>query len=247
MAASITALDLADPRMLRTLHRASLALRRKRRQERTVSGAADKRQELVFAVCHEIGNLVAVIRLEAHLLDDEGGTLGLARAAISIDDLSARVGALLTQIRPLLDPPSPDDQGQVDPAALLAHLREALNEHGGRGVSIEVESASRLPRVVSDPERTNALLLLLALAAVESAAPSGSVRVEVKADEAGVAIDVVDDGPEDFELADWRNAAKRGRSLVLQLALAVIHPLGGTVKVARRERCTHTLLHLPLA
>ena len=204
----------------------------------------DERRDLVFAVSHEIGNLVAAIRLEAHLLDEESGPLGLARAALSIDDLSAQVGALLTLQRPLLDPPVSAERGHVAPAALLANLREALGDRGSRGVAYDVSDPGRLPNVVGDPERTNALLLLLALGAVDAASPDGSVHVRVRKSADRVEITVEDDGPEDSELADWRGAARRGRALVLQVAEAVLGPLGGAVSLDGQGEATRVVVSL---
>ena len=63
--------------------------------------------DLVLSLCHEIGNVIGAIRLNAHLVDSEMGARELARTAVDLDDLSARSSALLMQIGPVLraDPP----------------------------------------------------------------------------------------------------------------------------------------------
>lgn len=209
------------------------------------ASAADEGRKLVFALCHEIGNLVAAIRLEAHLIDGESGALGLARAAISIDDTSSRVGALLTQVRPLLEPARPSEIGSVSPAGLLANLRDGFGDRGVGGARVEVDVGGDLPAVVGDPERTNALLWLVALGALEAVQLSGgTVRVDACERGEHVAISVCDDGAPDSELGDWRNAAQRGRSLVCQVAESLVRPLGGFVDVSIEEGETCVVLCL---
>lgn len=212
-----------------------------------MSASLEDRRDLVFAVCHEIGNLVAAIRLEAHLLDGDQTPLELARSSISIEDLSARVGALLTQIRPLLDPADPVERGGIDPAAMLAHLAEVLSELGGAAVAVDLNSAGGLPRVVGDPERNNSLLVLLGLGALESASRGGQVSVRAGADDASkqVWIEITDDGSEEPELDEWRTAARRGRALVLQVAEIVVEPMGGAIGCERQDGVNRMVLQLP--
>lgn len=210
--------------------------------------SGDEQRELVFALCHEIGNLVAAIRLEAHLIDGEGGELGLVRAAISIEDLSSRVGALLTQVRPLLQPAPASEIGTVTPTALLANLYDGFGDRGAGRARVEVGTGADLPSVIGDPERTNALLWLVALGALESVQLSGgTVRIDACARGGHIEIAVCDDGAPDSELADWRNAAQRGRALVCQVAESLIHPLGGFVEVALEDGATRVALCLARA
>jgi len=197
-------------------------------------------------LCHEIGNLVAAVRLETHLLDHEAGELGLARSAIAIEDLSSRVGALLTQVRPLLQPLPQSEVGCVSPSALLSNLRDGFRERGAGGLSVEIELEPDLPDVIGDPERTNALLWLVALGALEAAeANDGSVSIVARQSGEHVEIRVRDDGETDPELGEWRTAAQRGRSLVCQVAQALLQPLGGSVQVSVTQ--SETVVGLRLA
>ncbi len=43
------------------------------------SEARGASEELVFALCHEVGNLVGAIRLNAHLIDGDASAVELAR------------------------------------------------------------------------------------------------------------------------------------------------------------------------
>ena len=58
--------------------------------------------DLVFAICHEVGNLVGVIRLNADLIDAKASERELATLSVEIDDSSARIRSLLALVRPLL-------------------------------------------------------------------------------------------------------------------------------------------------
>ncbi|MEZ4216266.1 MAG: hypothetical protein R3E88_07295 [Myxococcota bacterium] len=212
----------------------------------------DRRRDLVLAVCHEIGNLVAAVRLEAHLLDDEDGPLGVARAAVAIEDLTARVGALLAQVRPLLEEVDGGGAGRVSARALLANLRDVFDERGAPGVRLAIEVAPDLPFVVGDPERINALLLLIALGGVEAATRArgsepGRVDVAARVCDDRLEIAVCDDGPRDGELDDWRVGAQRGRVLALQLADLLLGSLGGEADVERADGRTCVRLVLAIA
>ena len=93
---------------------------------------------LVFAMCHEISNLVAAMRLQAHLLDEELDARGLAVASLEIDDLSARTASLLALVRPVLTEPLKD----VPPIAagvIALGFERALTEYGERGFEIVFE------------------------------------------------------------------------------------------------------------
>jgi len=211
-----------------------------------------RRRDLVLAVCHEIGNLVAAVRLEAHLLDDESGPKGIARSAIAIEDLSARVGALLVQVRPLLEEVADRGPGRVSARALLANLRDVFDERGARGVTLSIGAGKDLPFVVGDPERINSMLQLVALGAVEAAtrghaSAPGQVSIDGARSGSRVEIDLCDDGPADGELDDWRSGAQRGRVLALLLADALLRPLGGGADVVRRGDLTCVRLTFAVA
>ncbi len=126
----------------------------------------DRADDLVCALCHEIGNLVAAIRLNADLVDAEASPVELAAASVEIDDSSARIRSWLALVRPLLGRENGEEPG-VSPAVLLAGIGEALEEHGGRGVEVGVEAEEGLSRVRGRPETLHHLIATLAYHAVE--------------------------------------------------------------------------------
>ncbi len=186
----------------------------------------EERNAIVFALCHEVGNYVATIRLNAHLVDEDSSGVELARASVAIDDSSTRIRSLLALIRPLLTGPAEDDPG-VSPDALVRGVGEVLDEYGGRGVAIEVEVADGLPRVPGRLEALHHLLATFAYCAVERARPRGRVRVRAARAEGSVVFRVEDDGPHEEDLGVVRGGAPTGRTLVCEIAKIVLGSLGG--------------------
>jgi signal transduction histidine kinase len=208
---------------------------------RTEPEAAD----LVFAMCHEISNAVAAIRLQAHLIDDELDAKGLALATVELDDLAARASALLALVRPVLaevNGASLPMQG----GAILAALSQTLDEHGGRGARLRIESASDLPEVHADPEVMHYLLVAQVFCALEALPSGGSLRVSTAQEGAELLFVVEDDGPAEAEPSDWRGQSLRGRSLVCAITDQVLRKQGGRFSFERRGELTRAEFRLPL-
>jgi len=210
-------------------------------------GAMEK--DLVFAICHEVGNLVGAIRLNAHLIDEDASAVELATTSVDIDDSSSRIRSLLALVRPLLsDDPSLDTP--VSAGVLARGVNEALEEYGGRGVQIAVEAGEGLPEVVVRPETLHHLLVSLAFYGVEEARPRGHVHVGVAVDDKGqVVVRIEDDGEEDESLAHPRASEPSeltGRALACAVAAVILERLAGSVEVSRRDDRTCVELTLPV-
>jgi len=67
----------------------------------TMAVRRDPRIALQVAVAHEVGNLLAAMRLSAYLLP-ASEVRERARGARQIEQLAAQAGELLSQVRPLL-------------------------------------------------------------------------------------------------------------------------------------------------
>ncbi len=208
------------------------------------SGDTKDGTELVFALCHELGNLIGAIRLHAHLLDEEMGPKALAVTSVELDDLSARASALLGHVRPLLSS-GPRDIDKVAPAAVVANVRQLLEEHGGRGVALSSETEPDIPAIEVDQEVLHQLLVSLLFAALEAASREGSVwlRAESRAD--GVAFTLEDDGEVDEDPAGWREQMMRGRPLLCAVASNILAKRRGHLEVTRRDGRTRVALVLP--
>jgi len=202
---------------------------------------------LVFALCHEVGNLLAAVRLRAHLVDEELGRRELAAASVEIDDLCARASALLAQVRPILsgpgDPPRP-----VPAERVLSAVQQTLDDQGVRGVSLRLEMADDLPDIRVDPEVLHPVLLTLIQGAVEAASPRGAVVVRAEPSGGDLAIAIRDDGDEEEDLSDWRSQPRRGRPLAWAAAERILEGWSGTLVVSRRDGGgTHVRVALPAA
>ena len=212
-------------------------------EERELAGL-EKREATVFALCHEVGNLVAAIRLNAHLIDEESSGLELATASVEIDDCSTRIRSLLALVRPLLAE-SPASASGLSPDALVQGVADALDEYGGRGVSIEVQSPGGLPSVPGRLETLHHLVATLAYHAVEEARPRGRVGIRAHRGDGGVVFSIQDDGPQEEGLGDAHEGPPTGRFLACEVAEIVLGSLGGGVEVRRVADATEILLTLP--
>ncbi len=208
--------------------------------------------DLVFALCHEVGNLVGAIRLNADLIDAEASAVELANASVEIDDSSARIRSWLSLVRPLLDGEAGPEPG-VPPAALLAGIDEALDEYGGHGVEIDVQQPDGLARVRGRSETLHHLIVTLAVHAVEETRPSGRVQVNASSGTDGLVVFCVeDDGPGDDSLQGGAGGlqggaggALTGRALAVASANLILGRVGGAADVARVDGCTRVSLRLP--
>lgn len=215
-----------------------------------MGAAATDSEALVLSLCHEVGNLVGAIRLNAELVDADASPVELARAAIEIDDSSSRIRSWLALVRPLLGRELGPEPG-VSPGALLRGVAEALDESGLRAVTVDVGDDPGLPPVRGHPEILHHLLLTLAFLAVEGARPRGRVHLAAEtAAEGGVTLWVEDDGPEDPSLEDPAplrpGAALTGRALARAVAERVVGRVAGSVSIAREGGRTRVRLRLPV-
>ena len=183
---------------------------------------------LLRALGHEVGNLLAGIRLSAHLL-----VVGEAGrdAAAEIEELSDRAGALMAHVRPLLQPGSEDQRARLGAAELLEGLTLALEDRhkGSTRLSIEPPAAG-LPATRGDSGALHHVLVSLALGALE-AKPEGGVRVRARPRGGNLVVAVEDDG-EDLSSG---SQVPVGRMLDVRIAAAVLERDGGRVVVASTE------------
>jgi len=208
--------------------------------------------DLVLALCHEIGNIVGAIRLNAHLLDPEMAPRELARTAVDLDDLSARSSALLMQVRPLLrdDPPGTP---ACDGVALLDVVRELLIEQGGQGTALRFDDVTSLPPVVIGSSVLRALICGFAFKAIESSEGRGFVRIGAERRADTVCFVIEDDAEVPDDPVTWREAARRGRPLQCAVASHILARFGGSLEVdrhteiGRHTAVTRIALVVPIA
>jgi len=205
--------------------------------------AAPSAHALVFAICHEVANLLAGTRLEASLIDPDGDGVSLVKTAARIESASARAGALLASIRPVLDPES-QSLFAVDPADVLQGLYSGLDASVDARVVVDLESAVDLPARTLATEPVHFLLVSLVYCALAEAPSPACVRVSAGARGAELAFAVRCDGELGIEDA---SPALRGAPLALAVARRIVGAaaVGGRVEAACEEGGTRIELVFP--
>jgi hypothetical protein len=182
--------------------------------------------ELVLAICHEVGNLLAAARLSAHLLPRIGeDDPGMARA---LEDLSAQAGWLLSHVRPLLtdDPKSRID---VSPSSVLGAVARALRAGSGAGSPPEVEMPHELPEVRLDPDALHHVLLTLVRSGQETM-EGGKETVLSARQKGGSIVFTVRDGAARTRVKGGSSVGPpRTRVLALEIARALARRDGGSL------------------
>ena len=200
-------------------------------------GSADPR-DLIFALAHEIANLLAGSRLEAGLLDPGAGAAELQQSADRISETSARAGSLLALLRPLLAPeavtPLP-----IDALELLEGLRSGLDESSDGRVVIALKTAALVPVVRLAPDSAHHLLLTAIWAGLEAASADGVLRVFCRVDGERVGFVVEDDGAAPDQAGELR-----GRPLTWAITRAVLATMNGRLFVTRDEPAGRTRVAL---
>ena len=201
------------------------------------------RHALVLAIAHEIGNHLAGIRLEAHLLDEELGARGLAKASLAIDSLAGQSGPLLALLRPLLAPGARPAEG-VTCARVLEAVRRQLREEGTAGRAIELEIADAASGSLAI-EGLHSLLLALVGLPETSLDANGPIRLRL--DRSANEIELVCELPGDACRGALGADAHmlRGRALAVAIARRLVADAGGAVDLQVESDRSHVVLRLP--
>jgi signal transduction histidine kinase len=197
-------------------------------------------RELLPALAHELGNLLAALRLAAHLGPLEGGAAERERAGLQVEELAAEAGELAALLRPLAG----TRRGrvvEVDVARALEAARGALGAVAGVERVALRPPARALPRVRVDPDALHHALATLLRAALAASAPGGTVVLSSRRSGASVAVEMADPAPV------ARGSALRGRALRARLADAVLGRSGGRVELAATRTGARVRLRLPAA
>ncbi|MGH0038162.1 MAG: sensor histidine kinase [Myxococcota bacterium] len=200
--------------------------------------------DLTSALCHELGNWLAAMRLQAHLLDETLGPRELAEASLEIDELCERASTLLAQLPPLVAA-APASPGPTDPAGLVHDVSRVLADQGLRGVTLDVEVEEGLAQLCADRATLLPVLQNLATGALEAVRPEGSVGIRARGRGAEVALVVEDAAPFEGEAGDWRRLPLRGRILGWALADALARKVGGRLEVNELDPGTRIELVIP--
>jgi hypothetical protein len=193
-------------------------------------------------VCHELGNLLAGVRLEAGLLEPDVAAAELDAAGQRIENASARAGSLLALVRPLLAPESVG-LAVAAPSDVLAGLWSGLDANSDGRVQIDLESAADLPPVRLAPEVLHHLLLSAIFCGLEAGGRGSRVRVAAAPDGDGVAFAVVDEVRE----AAGETRALCGQPLVFAIAERLLQQAAGRFESTLGEDGTRSAFSFPEA
>jgi PAS domain S-box-containing protein len=226
---------------------AALALDNARLHD-TVRASLRARDEMVGVVSHDLRNPVAAVKmLSRALLRGDGGETESRNSLELIAQAAEQMDAL---IRDLLDV-NRLDAGKlaiapvaVDPSALLTEslqtLRPLVDE---KGIHLDLQIESGLPKVMADRERIQQTLSNLVGNAIKFS-PSGSkIVVVAQNDSDGVVISVLDNGsgiaadqlPRVFDRY-WQSARtdREGAGLGLAIAKGIVETHGGRIWIESR-------------
>jgi len=198
--------------------------------------------DLVLALGHEIGNLLATTRLHAHLIDADTTETELSDISATIGELSSRMGSLLAQIRPLVSP-VPEGAPNIDPIEVLDGVHRGIEESCDARIAIDLESAAGLPMAVIDPEPLHHILLTSIYLALEESEPDGKVTVSASAQAESIVFTVDDERKFD----DVAGGALNGRTLLHAVADAILRPRRGQIAIRSLGAGTRVELSVPVA
>jgi hypothetical protein len=198
--------------------------------------------DLVLALGHEIGNLLAATRLHAHLIDGEASDAELADISATIGRLSSRMGSLLAQIRPLISPVL-EAAANVDPVEVLDGVRSGIDESCDVRVEVDLDSAAGLPAAVIDPEPIHHILLTSIYQALEESEPAGKIVVSALARDESIVFAV--DGTSEYEGDE--GSAFKGRALLNAVAEAILRPRDGQISIQSLASGNRLELTVPAA
>ncbi len=229
----------------------------------TVRASLRARDEMVGVVSHDLRNPVAAVKMlsRALLRDSENGE---AKERDNIELISQAAEQMDALIRDLLDVNRLDAgklaiaPAAVDPSLLLTDalqtLRPLVDE---KGISLDLQIETSLPKVFADRERIQQTLSNLVGNAIKFS-PSGSkIVVVARRDASGVVFSVLDNGkgiaPEELpRVFDryWQSSRtdRQGAGLGLAIAKGLIEAHGGRIWVeSAPAKGTNVSFTLPIA
>jgi len=221
---------------------AALALDNARLHD-TVRASLRSRDEMVGVVSHDLRNPVAAVKMLSRALLSDGGNTAQSRTSLElIAQAAEQMDAL---IRDLLDV-NRLDAGRlsiapvaVDPSTLLTEslqtLRPLVDE---KGIHLDLQIESGLPKVMADRERIQQTLSNLVGNAIKFSSRDSKIVVLARKDSSAVVISVLDEGkgitadqlPRVFDRY-WQSSRtdRQGAGLGLAIAKGIVETHGGRI------------------
>jgi len=204
---------------------------------------------LVARVCHEIGNLLAAIRLSGYVLTmDEGAGQQVRATAEEIEGLAVHAAALMHLLPPVLALHEEECRG-VEPRVVRDALSRSLPSHLFAAIEFEEPKESETPSLWLRSQEFCNVLVALVIASRGASQGKGRLRISFRR-QAEAAQVVIEDRTGSLLEEELEVAALRGVALVLALAEFLLHPIGGGISVDRAcfaGKGTRVALVLPAA
>jgi len=228
------------------------AEKRLREHNEALRQAARLRTDFIKSVSFELRSpLTSVVGLAQALAGGVAGELNPKQLSYT-QDLSRAADAVLTITTDILDLADVEagagieiDKTDVDLAGAISEAMEGLKDRfGDAKVRLSINLPNGIPTIRADAKRFRHIVFNLLANAVAYSGPGDTVRLAVRRDEGGIAIDVTDPGREAGLAAspDDGNApgVERGHGLRFSLAKALTKLHGGRLIVSDDGKGGHT-------
>jgi PAS domain S-box-containing protein len=222
---------------------AALALDNARLHD-TVRASLRARDEMLGVVSHDLRNPVAAVKMLSRTLlraPESGG----APARESIELIAQAAEQMDALIRDLLDVNRLDSgklaisAAPVDPSVLLTDSLQTLRPLvEGKGISLDLQIETALPKAMADRERIQQTLSNLVGNAIKFSGEGSKIVVVARRDDDGVIISVLDKGkgiapeqlPRVFDRY-WQSSRtdRQGAGLGLAIAKGIVEAHGGRI------------------
>ena len=241
---------------------AALALDNARLHD-AVRASLRARDEMMGVVSHDLRNPVAAVKMLSRTLLRSPGNGG-AEAHGKLELIAQAAEQMDALIRDLLDVNRLDtgklsiSAASVDPSVLLAEslqtLRPLVDE---RGIALDLQIETSLPKVMADRERVQQILSNLVGNAIKFSPAGSKIAVTARRDPEGVVISVLDNGrgitpeqlPRVFDRY-WQSSRtdRQGAGLGLAIAKGIVETHGGRIWIdSKPGEGTTASFTLPLA
>ena len=200
----------------------------------------DGAEELVFALCHEVGNFLAASRLEAYLLRAGADEIEVERAKETISRCSSRSSSLLALIRPLLAPAAAVES--LEAMEVLDRLHRGIEDDCAGRVGLDMKAAGELPEVSVNSDALHHMLLTEIFLALDSLPPEGAVSVSAGATKGDVVF-WIEHRSGSSEVEDPKMLS--GRSLAVACASRILSASGGGVELTRDAETVRVSYRVP--
>jgi two-component system sensor histidine kinase HydH len=211
--------------------------------------------QLAAQIAHEVRNPLAVIRSAAQGLGEAvspGDAEGLRAAQVitaEIDRLNSVITSLLAFARPLQLQPHPVAVGELFDRALLL----ARDELAAKKVRVQRQEPAGLLPVNADPDLISQVLLGLLANATEAVPPGGEIRLQARAVDGTVEMDVTDSGPgvspelRERIFEPFFTTRARGTGLGLAIAKQIVEAHAGRIVLGDHRGGARFTVRLPVA